>query len=266
MIFDTLKEKCEYYRNLADDRFIPNMPLLVMVDGRSFSSLVKKRFNLPFDEDFVAMMNDVAMTLCKEIQGCKFAYVQSDEISLFIDDNFESDSYFGWRKCKLLSIIASIASARMTHLFALYATQKLINTISHPTVESLLESLKTSVEVQFDCKCWNVPNYNEVFAWFLYRQNDCVRNSKQQVAQTYLPNKSLNGLNTDEQIKKLKEEKGIDWNGFEPSVKYGRLVYNQKKEKVGEDGGIKIRPNWIVMNCPQWKDEENREFFDSLIN
>ena len=56
-------------------------------------------------------------------------------------------------------------------------------------------NMKTFIENQrlmvFDCKCWNVPTYNDVFAWFLFRQIDCVRNSKQQAAQTYICHKKL---------------------------------------------------------------------------
>ena len=44
-----------------------------------------------------------------------------------------------------------------------------------------------------------------MFAWILYRQNDCVKNSKQQTAQTCIPHKELLGKNTDEQIVLLKE-------------------------------------------------------------
>ena len=83
---------------------------------------------------------------------------------------------------------------------------------------------------QFDCKCWTVPNQNEAFAWFLYRQLDCVKNSKQQTAQTYLPHKQLVGHNADEQIEMCKNERGIDWNDFEDSKKYGRFVYKVNKE------------------------------------
>ena len=92
--------------------------------------------------------------------------------------------------------------------------------------------------VEFDCKAWNVPNENDMFAWCLYRQNDCIKNSKQQAAQTYLSHKELLNLNTDEQIALLKEKKGIDWNtDFSDGKKYGRFIY---KEEVRQGRGLRL--------------------------
>ena len=38
------------------------------------------------DKSFIGMMNETAKFLCENIQGAKFAYVQSDEISLLLTD------------------------------------------------------------------------------------------------------------------------------------------------------------------------------------
>lgn len=40
-------------------------------------------------------MNETALYLCNNVQGCKFAYVQSDEISLILTDfeTPETDSF-----------------------------------------------------------------------------------------------------------------------------------------------------------------------------
>lgn len=265
MKFDLLKEKCEYYRRLEDDRLIPNMPLLIMVDGRSFSSIVKKKFDLPFDNDFIQMMNDVAVTLCKEINGCKIAYVQSDEISLYISDDNDADCFFGWRKEKLLSIIASIASARMTHLLSIYELKKL-NYKNKLDTEELLNELANTTEVQFDCKCWNVPNLNEVFAWFLYRQNDCIRNSKQQTAQTYMNKKSLFNMIVDDQIEKLANEQGIIWYDFDDNVKYGRMIVSEQLELKNEElNTTYTRKKWIIKPCYLWRNDDGKEVFEQLI-
>ena len=103
MKFDNLEDRMNYFRDLADYKLIPNSYVLAMVDGRGFSSKIKKRFKLPFDDTFIDIMNQVAAYVCKEIQGCKFAFAQSDEISFIITDfdTPESDSFFGYRLCKL---------------------------------------------------------------------------------------------------------------------------------------------------------------------
>lgn len=71
-----------YLRSLTDYKLIPNDYVLIMLDGRSFSSTIKRYFKKPFDDTFINIMNETALYLCNNVQGCKFAYVQSDEISL----------------------------------------------------------------------------------------------------------------------------------------------------------------------------------------
>lgn len=225
MKFDTLKAECEYFRGLEDDRLIPDSYVLAMVDGKNFSRMIKKRFKLPFDDAFIDIMNKTAAFVCHNIQGCKFAFTQSDEISFVITD-FDTpitDSYYGYRKSKLLSIIASLATSEFNKLLIL----ELLKTPCSP--KDMYEIIKSTNFVQFDCKVWNVPSFNKVYKWFRYRQLDCVRNSKQQTAQTYLPHDTLRKHNTDEQIEMLKKFNGIDWNSFDNGKKYGRFIFKEKE-------------------------------------
>ena len=57
MQFDTLKGRMEYFKNLTDYRLCPNSYVLCHIDGRAFSKLIKKRFELPFDEKFITIMD-----------------------------------------------------------------------------------------------------------------------------------------------------------------------------------------------------------------
>ena len=209
-----------------------------MLDGRSFSKLVKTKYKLPFDEKFIDMMNKTAEYLCKNIQGAKFAYVQSDEISILITD-FDTpttDAAFGYRICKLQSILASMAASKFNQLALLneFKQYNLENgTLSIEGDKFPYDDMYGIVEngklAEFDCKVWTVPDYNDAFCHFLWRQNDCTRNSKQQAAQTYLPHKGLLNLDADQQIAKLLDEKGIDWNAYTDGEKYGRLIYKERK-------------------------------------
>ena len=215
MYFKTLKDKCEFYRSLTDYKLMPNSYVLAMVDGHCFSKLIKNKFDKPFDDMFIKMMNETAKYLCENIQGAKFAYTQSDEISILITD-FDTpmtDSFFGFRLCKMQSLIAAMATAKFNQMYA-----KLAN--DYPGKFNMKEYPTCT----FDCKVWTVPNANDAYAWFLYRQTDCIKNSKAQTAQAYLSHKSLVGLTSDEMIIKLKDEKGIDWNQFENDKKYGRVI------------------------------------------
>lgn len=239
MNFQNLKDKCEYFRSLSDYKLVPNSYVIIMLDGRSFSKMIKNKYKKPFDEIFIDMMNETAKYLLQNVQGAKFAYVQSDEISILVTD-FDTpitDSLFGYRLCKIQSICAAMAASKFNQL-VLQNTFKEYNlahgTLSIESDEFPYDDFYSMVEgqklVEFDCKAWAVPDYNTAFCHFLWRQNDCIRNSKQQAAQTYISHKDLTGLDADEQIGLLMERENIDWNtAYNDGEKYGRLVYKEKR-------------------------------------
>lgn len=266
MIFDSLKEKCEYYRSLGERRMMPNGHIIMMLDGRSFSKLIKNKFEKPFDETFIKMMNKTAEYLCENISGVRFAYVQSDEISLYIKDEPAAGSFFGLRTTKLLSIAASLATGKFNQL---YLEEKLNKAANSSEAYDIVKEHKPA---QFDCKVWNVPNENDVYAWFLYRQIDCIRNSKQQTAQTWLSHGKLSGKDSDEQILLLKEEKGIDWNTFKPEYKQGRLVQKTEvmmpipPEYVKDGVTTTMRTVWKSVPMPLLTDEIARMVLIEIIN
>lgn len=246
MNFKTLKEKCEYFRSLTDYRLTPGSYVIAMLDGRSFSRLIKNKYKKPFDERFMHYMNSVAIYLCKNIQGAKFAYVQSDEISILITD-FDTpttDSAFGYRICKLQSLLASMAAGKFNQLVMYdeiksrsYNTTKEDGEETIYSVEDCLSIIENEKLAEFDCKVWAVPDYNTAYCHFLWRQNDCIRNSKQQAAQTYVPNKELTGKTTDEQVEYLEAKTGIDWNQYTDGEKFGRIIYKEERF-FPEDGKI----------------------------
>lgn len=261
MIFKTLKDKCLYYRDLTDYKLMPNSNILVMLDGRGFSKLIKNNFKKPFDDAFIDIMNRTAKFLCENIQGCKIAYTQSDEISLYISDSPDSDVFFGGRLCKLQSLIASMATGEFNRWFTIW---NLNNCKDNVNVGEFISNAKMA---QFDCKVWTVPNKNDLFAWFLYRQNDCIKNSKQQTAQTYIPHKELLGKNADEQIAMCNDRCIVDWNLFEDKYKYGRFVYLVEKEgeATTPDGEVVkyLRNSFEV--SPAFKLQDDKEKFFEII-
>lgn len=259
MQFKSLEDKCSYYRSLTDYKLLPNSYVLVMVDGRSFSHMIKNKFQKPFDNDFIRMMNETAQYVCKNVQGCKFAYVQSDEISFVLTD-FDTPttgSFYNNRLCKMQSIIASLTTAKFNQLMMLYRLQN--NMGINPG-----DCIENAPLYQFDCKCWNVPSINDVFAWFLYRQIDCIRNSKQQTAQTYLPHNALMNKDTNEQIDLLISEKGIDWNEFDDDKKYGRFIYKEEVTMTNPDNKETFTRNkWTVHpGFPLMTDDGRHKFLD----
>ena len=60
MKFENLKQRMEYFKELANHKLIPNSYVIAHIDGRSFSKMVKNRFILPYDDQFIDMMNNTA--------------------------------------------------------------------------------------------------------------------------------------------------------------------------------------------------------------
>lgn len=256
MIFKSLKEKYNYYRNLTDYRLLPNGYIMVMLDGRSFSKKIKNNFKRPFDETFINLMNETAKYVCEKVSGCKLAYVQSDEINLVLYDDFEKDPFFGNRLCKLQSIIASIATSKFNQLAFIEVLKD-----NNYHKDDVINMIANSSLYEFDCKVWNVPNVNDAFASILYRQNDCVRNSKEAVAQNYFSHKTLNGKKTEEQIELVKEYFGVNWyDDFTGGEQYGRLIIRHKMKylPLGENLSTYERYEWNILEALPFNVEKNR--------
>lgn len=255
MVFNTLEDKCKYYQSLVNYKLIPNSYILCHIDGRAFSKYCK-RFEKPYDDKFITMMNNTAQYLCSKVSGCKLGYTQSDEITLVIT-NFEnpiSDTWFEYRINKMCSIIASMASTK-------FLQQVIADIVSTPCSQSdIIQMINNLKLIEFDCKVWNVPSYNEVFAWLLFRQNDCIRNSKQMLAQTYFSHKALECKNTDEQIQMVLDEFNIDWNSFDDGKKFGRFIL-KKEVDIETVNGIVKRNKWVIENAYQLS--ENKKLFDN---
>lgn len=263
MNFKNLEDKCRYYQSLTNYKILPNSYILVHLDGKNFSKLIKNNFEKPFDMKFMDMMNRTAKFLCDNVQGCKIAYVQSDEISLLITDfdTPETDILFGGRLCKIQSVLAAMATSEFNRWFTIYNLNKCHDNVN---VGEFISKMKMA---QFDCKCWVVPNENDAFAWFLYRNLECVRNSKQQAAQSYLSHKQLMGKTADEQIEMLKNEKGIDWNKYLPDEQYGRFIARQGKMFTKLVNGEEVtftRNKFEIMPGIPLNEENNKEKFIEL--
>ena len=236
----TLKHRMNEFRAKTDSiKLDHDQYVLIMCDGHCFSHYVKKKYKLPFDPAFMDKMNTAAIEAAKNIQGFILAYTQSDEISFLIHRR-EGSPFFDYRLQKMVSLVASwVSTAFMAEVYKDIAR-------TPASSEDISEMISEVKHLVFDGRAFNLPTDNEAFSWFLWRQNDCVRNSMQQAAQTYLPWKRLRGLRTTEQIQILKDEKGIDWDDYSPGEKYGRLIYRETVEKENEKGEKYVRTIWPV--------------------
>lgn len=244
----SIEERMLHYRSLPDFRLLDNEYIIIMLDGRGFSNYCK-RFKKPFDEKFVNIMNETAKYLCEEVEGCKFGYTQSDEISLLVTDFGLAEPWLGNRLCKIQSVSASLASAKFNQLII----ADLAN--SCKDLDEFNENVSKIKLASFDSKAWNVPSENDVFTWFLYRQCDCIKNSKQMAARSQFSQKELNCLTTDQMVELLLNKSGIDWNDYPDGEKYGRFLYKEEVELQNGENTFK-RNKWFVHDAfPLYKEE-----------
>lgn len=70
---------------------------IIRIDGKAFHTYTNG-LNRPFDDGLINDMDETAKYLCKNIQGAKFGYVQSDEISILLTDfdDLETSAGINW--------------------------------------------------------------------------------------------------------------------------------------------------------------------------
>ena len=108
---DRMKKYEDAYRS-----YLPsNLPVIIRVDGKSFSKLTSKLVK-PWDLNFNKLMEKVAIKLCKNIQNAKIAYVQSDEISVLLNSYESTDTSAWFDNCltKMVSVSAAQAASCFT--------------------------------------------------------------------------------------------------------------------------------------------------------
>lgn len=118
----------------------------------------------------------------------------------------------------------------------------------------------------FDARAFVLPK-EEVCNYFYWRQTDCIRNSTQMVARTYFSHKELQGMSCEEIIRKLEEEKGINYEEeFSIDERRGVCAVKNGEEKVIDfrTGIEKIKNYWSIdYIIPVFS--ENREYIECFL-
>lgn len=208
----------ENYENRQTYYLTRRIPVIIRLDGKAFHTYTKN-LDKPFDKDFVEDMNETAIFVCKQIQGAKCAFVQSDEISVLVTDfdNLQTNAWFDYNKSKVESISAGWASAKFNFL----RINRELSCIGK--VDYIDSEFNLAV---FDSRAFNIPK-EEVANYFLARQNDTVKNSIAKVAQWYYSHEELEGKNQDQQQEMI-FQKGFNWNDLETGLKRGRFIVKNK--------------------------------------
>ncbi len=149
MKFDELETSLRAYEAAHDRRIPAGVQIVARLDGRGFSRLTKEvmDYEAPYDVRF----RDAMVVTMKRLMECgfkvRFAYAQSDEISLLFDPD---EQLFSRKHRKWLSILAGEASAAL--------------------------SLAIGKHVVMDCRIIELPAASVVADYFRWRMEDAGRN------------------------------------------------------------------------------------------
>lgn len=215
--YSGLALRMKNYEAVNRKYLLPNMNNIIRLDGKAFHTYTKG-FERPFDNNLITAMDEAAIYLCGKIQGAKFGYVQSDEISIcFTDyDTYETSLPFEGEVQKITSTFASMCSAKFNHVRAIQITsQQSIN---------FDEALKNMNLAAFDARVFQLPNKEEVVNAILWRQQDATRNSISSVAQSIFSHQELFKKNTDQMQEMIFQKTGKNWNDYPAKLKRGRFI------------------------------------------
>ena len=199
----------ENYENRSKNKLLRRTPVIIRLDGKAFHTFTKG-FDRPFDQTLIKVMQMTTKDLVKNIQGCKLGYTQSDEISLLLTDydKLDSQAWFDYNLQKIISISSSMATLYFNRNLRLLGVD-----------ESKLDL------AMFDSRAFNIPK-EEVCNYFIWRQQDCSKNSITMLAQSKFSHKELQGKNGKIKQDMLMDNFGINWNDCTTSEKRGTCVKN----------------------------------------
>jgi tRNA(His) guanylyltransferase len=191
----------------GDGMLQPLCPWIIRLDGKAFHTYTRG-LTKPFSWELHGMMCAVTKDLV-QLTNASLAYTQSDEISLLLyTEERNSLLYFDGNVQKLQSILAaatvrSWAEHKYGHGFA-------------PLMDKPLPL--------FDCRAFSVPNKAEAVNYFIWREQDAVRNSIQALGQAHFAHKSLHGKSCDEIQEMVFQQVQINWNNLPAAQKRGTYI------------------------------------------
>lgn len=275
MVAGTLSDRMKEYESNTQFKLVKKLPVIIRIDGRSFSKFTKG-FEKPFDLDLSKIFQDVALALRKEIPGVKFIYSQSDEISLLLtdwdsnkqEDGGRIDTWYDYRLQKIVSVVSSMATVKFNEcIYNLIEEYKKIAQVEWQKDDfgnvdmyvykiNLLQ--RKLFKATFDTRAFNLPA-DEVINYFIYRQQDAIRNSVSSFARKYYTTKQLQGVNNTEKINKVKDEFGIDFNTDVSQLqKVGFAVVTNFKAKDTDKDKFELD-----INIPMFKDD--RQYIEKYL-
>ena len=267
-----LHGRMKQYEGCYKTIITPRSYIIIRLDGKNFKSYTSK-LDKPFDGDFSHAMDQTTIALCEEF-NCKFAYTQSDEISLVITEiggSLDAQPQFGNSLQKLCSLTASVATAKFNEIrnkqFLMNKIENdrelVADAISNNFVGDVVDFPK---QAHFDSRVFVLPNEMEVGNHMIWRQQDAVRNSVSMAAHALLGHSETMNLTGSEKIAKMINEKDVNWNDYEDKFRHGVIIRKIEVEVPITHGEAlnMAEPEATVMRNRLLTDYETPIFTDNM--
>lgn len=244
-----LDERMKKYEYVTRYYLMCRTPVIVRIDGKAFHTFTKG-MKKPFDSVFMKSMQNTMKYLCENVQGCVLGYCQSDEISLLLIDyeNLESCAWFDNNLSKIISITSSMASLYFHKVFYKNVFKYCVENNINKEYNDLLIDKSNTLQF-FDARAFNLQK-EEVNNYFVWRQQDAIKNAIQMIGRTYFTHRELDNKKGKDIIDML-DSIGINYHSYSTCEKRGTCC-------------IKTEQGWILdKEIPVFKD--NKDYIEKLI-
>jgi tRNA(His) 5'-end guanylyltransferase len=200
----------------------------------------------PFDIVMSRAMIETTKYLVTEMNAV-VGYTQSDEISLAwrYPESDKGESWFGGRVQKLVSILASMATAKFNNYLPIV--------LDHQR-DSLDNKLYSELPV-FDCRVFNLPNLDEAANAFLWRELDATKNAISMAASCHFPYNDLKYKTGKEKQELLMKVYGVNFNNYPAFFKRGTFIRKITEERELTDDELSRIP---MRHRPEGKVKRHR--------
>eukprot|EP01132_Coremiostelium_polycephalum_P000555 gene555-699_t len=219
--------KYEYVKNFEiPDPILPNVWIVVRVDGRSFHKFTTKHeYSKPNDDRGLGLMNRCALEVCKEFPDIIIAFGESDEYSFVLKRDC---NLFERRSSKISSSIVSYFTSQFVYRWKEYFGEYPLRypptfdsrAVCYPSIENLRDYLSWR---QADTHINNL--YNTTY-WALVLKDSKTPAEAENI---------LRGTFADDKNEMLFTKFQINYNSLPQIYRKGSVIYRKMVEETGID-------------------------------
>jgi len=213
-----LQYKLSDYENRSHTKLLPNLPLIIKINGRNFQKLTSQ-VEKPYSEILAECFHSVLHRLCIEIQGTVFGYTYNDTFVIVVINKDENPWYDNDTQ-KVASAVSSLAT------FYFY--------------ENILSrEINISLDIAFISSVFVVPNIADVINLLTLYQLENIKLSTyfaclyNLIEHEELPKEqaqlTLQRLTIEDKLEFLQNKFQIDYSSYPPSFRLGVACYRIAK-------------------------------------